>query len=756
MLKKFLSRSVSFRYIIPYFVVLLTVFAGIVLYVSDVFDKAIQESVVEHNTNRLGLLRVEHEKQLSTLLSICDQLSLSPQISAFKFMEKPMEGYYIKQQLSAFQVANNFCDQFYITFHEDNYLYSSATSISMDLFSNLFIQYENISSDELQVLLCESHNNPIILPVQKIRNVPVGEAPVKMLSFVMPLRLKGKYSIGNILFLVQDNTYQQMFTDEIPEERAMYIIQNHQILEASRLDVPDSLILEEVYSQKEAFVRELSVEGEKYLLFMQPGEMLDIRYAALIPQQTVKQQAMRSKMDFGLFLLFLSVPASLIVIYFTRRHILQPIREIQRSVGAEPGFGDGFASIRDGIEALIGQNMDLNTRLHSSLSARRAEFVHNFVKRRFSAREDILEAAARLELNIDKPCYLAAIISAASSAQKPGVLIESAPCDGVVTCCTEIMSEERVLFLAFCDTPEAAVSWAEQTMASLHSVCRDAVVALSNPHFDFSEAGAAYLEAETAYDNRFLMDNEYVLYFSQVNTAVENVGPLSQRFLDGFYSILNGAGDEEKALNEWINSLLETFSRQKLSLFAFRMLVNDIVSALLGRLSALQNIPSDNLQYYDIFNLSSCRRVRDLTDVLRRLCSEILKGQENLNSDKEPDDIQKLTTYLKEHCTDPNLTIGSAAEAMGMNSARASILYKEHTGMHPSAYLQSLRMEKAKELLIESDLPVKEIAVKVGYFDSSSFIRRFRQNTSVTPAQYRQMARNRQEEESKSVGINLR
>lgn len=85
-LKKFLSRSVSLRYLIPYLAVLLAVFAGVVLYVSDVFDRAIRESVVEHNTNRLGLLRVEHEKQLSTLLSICDQLSLSPQISAFKFM----------------------------------------------------------------------------------------------------------------------------------------------------------------------------------------------------------------------------------------------------------------------------------------------------------------------------------------------------------------------------------------------------------------------------------------------------------------------------------------------------------------------------------------------------------------------------------------------------------------------------------------------------------------------------------------------
>ena len=746
MLKKLLSRSVSLRYLIPYFAVLLAVFAGIVVYVSDVFDKAIQESVLEHNTNRLGLLRVEHEKQLSTLLSICDQLSLSPQISSFKFTEKPMEGYYIKQQLSAFQVANNFCDQFYITFHEDSFLYSSTTSVSMELFSNRFIQYEKVSSQELKSLLCEPHSNPVILPAQNIRNVPVGEAPVKMLSVIMPLRLNGKYSIGNILFLVQDNTYQQMFADEIPEERAMYIIQDRRILESSRQDVPDELILEEVYSQKESFVRELTVEGENYLLFVQPGNLLDIRYASLIPQRTVRQQAMRSKLNFGLFLLILIIPASLSIIYFTRRHILRPMRELQRSVGAESG-GDGFASIRSGIEALIGQNRDLHTRLDSSLLARRAEFVHSFVKGRFPTREEAIEAAARLELEIDRPCFAAAIISE-DSAHKPEVFEALASRSEAVICYAELMAQEKVLFLVFGASPDELVGWAEQTIGALRFTYRDTVVAMSDPHLDFSEAGTAYLEAETAYGNRFLMDNEFVLYFSQINTAVENVGPLSQRFLDKFYSILQaGAADDGKALDGWINELMETMTKKKLSLFAFRMLVNDIANALLGRLSTFGPPPADTLQYYDIFNLSSCRSVRDMAGILRGICTEILKGQENHSAAGEPADIQRFTAYLKEHCTDPNLTIGSAAEAMGMNAAKVSTLYKEHTGMHPSAYLQSLRMDKAKELLRDSNLPIKEIAVKVGYFDSSSFIRRFRQNTSVTPAQYRQTARGQREEQ---------
>ena len=111
----------------------------------------------------------------------------------------------------------------------------------------------------------------------------------------------------------------------------------------------------------------------------------------------------------------------------------------------------------------------------------------------------------------------------------------------------------------------------------------------------------------------------------------------------------------------------------------------------------------------------------------RRAALEIYRNQTTVDADG-----RKYGLYAN---------IGSAAEAMGINAARVSVLYKEHTGMHPSAYLQSLRMDKAKELLRDSDLPIKEIAVKVGYFDSSSFIRRFRQNTSMTPAQYRQSER---------------
>ena len=57
--------------------------------------------------------------------------------------------------------------------------------------------------------------------------------------------------------------------------------------------------------------------------------------------------------------------------------------------------------------------------------------------------------------------------------------------------------------------------------------------------------------------------------------------------------------------------------------------------------------------------------------------------------------------------------------------------------MAPTQYLRKLRMERALELLETSLLSIKEIAAKVGYNDSSHFMREFKKSYGSTPSQYR-------------------
>lgn len=64
-------------------------------------------------------------------------------------------------------------------------------------------------------------------------------------------------------------------------------------------------------------------------------------------------------------------------------------------------------------------------------------------------------------------------------------------------------------------------------------------------------------------------------------------------------------------------------------------------------------------------------------------------------------------------------------------------LIKKNTGMSYSEYVKNLRMEKAKNLLVNTDLPVKDILVYIGYERHAFFYKNFQKNTGLTPCEYR-------------------
>ena len=66
-----------------------------------------------------------------------------------------------------------------------------------------------------------------------------------------------------------------------------------------------------------------------------------------------------------------------------------------------------------------------------------------------------------------------------------------------------------------------------------------------------------------------------------------------------------------------------------------------------------------------------------------------------------------------------------------------SKLFKEATGDNFIEYLTNIRIDKAKELLDNTDLSMKEICSQVGYQNPNYFSRIFKKNVGVTPTEYK-------------------
>jgi len=97
---------------------------------------------------------------------------------------------------------------------------------------------------------------------------------------------------------------------------------------------------------------------------------------------------------------------------------------------------------------------------------------------------------------------------------------------------------------------------------------------------------------------------------------------------------------------------------------------------------------------------------------------------------------EDLLSYIREHCGD-RLTLSALAAQCGYCSVHFSRLFKRYTGITFSAYLTHCRLEKAAQMLEDSDQPVEQIITACGFTDRTRFFQLFSEHTGSTPLQYR-------------------
>ena len=102
--------------------------------------------------------------------------------------------------------------------------------------------------------------------------------------------------------------------------------------------------------------------------------------------------------------------------------------------------------------------------------------------------------------------------------------------------------------------------------------------------------------------------------------------------------------------------------------------------------------------------------------------------------------IADCQVWIAEHYAAPNPVSRLVARA-GLPERTFKRRFRRATGFTPVAYVQTLRMEEAKQLLETTDWPTEQVAASVGYEDPAFFRRLFKRHAGITPARYRQRFR---------------
>ncbi|MFD0960757.1 AraC family transcriptional regulator [Paenibacillus chungangensis] len=130
-------------------------------------------------------------------------------------------------------------------------------------------------------------------------------------------------------------------------------------------------------------------------------------------------------------------------------------------------------------------------------------------------------------------------------------------------------------------------------------------------------------------------------------------------------------------------------------------------------------------------------RAMDLQVLLGQLLSQLQASMQRRGHDRRSYKVAEMVMrYLEERMTHSYHAEDMRRE-LHFHEDYAARCLRRHTGLSPLQYLQWIRVERAKQLLSHSQLPLQEIAEQVGYDDYNYFIRVFRKLTGQSPGAYR-------------------
>jgi AraC family transcriptional regulator len=137
---------------------------------------------------------------------------------------------------------------------------------------------------------------------------------------------------------------------------------------------------------------------------------------------------------------------------------------------------------------------------------------------------------------------------------------------------------------------------------------------------------------------------------------------------------------------------------------------------------------------------SDARAMLIVERLLSRLHDLTPSGRQPERGGLAPWQVRRTTEYLHDNLA-RDVALGELAGVAKLSPFHFARAFKASMGRPPHAYLRDLRIARAKAMLVETDLPLTEIAALVGYEAPQTLGKAFRRETGVTPSDYRRERR---------------
>lgn len=550
-----------------------------------------------------------------------------------------------------------------------------------------------------------------------------------------------------VLFLLNHNTIQSMLNPDVQAGS------QHVILDGSGTLLFSDCALEAEELQSiagvslpDAGIQTFELRGASYLLM---GDSLPYGIRMFTLNQVLNQFDELNRVTNTNFIccsLIVLLGLAVLAVSFMRSYM--PIAKLAQSAKRLIGASESCQPDGD-IDALrqvflqygqLSQEYDRSLQIFTTEQMKNM-FILRILNGRYSSNEESANICRHLNISFPFPHYCACVLLFDGEPSEVERQLNGIVASDFTAYFCQTENRASALGIVNCADPQRLVEIGEAILRQLDkgAAPSHATLAIGRSCEALQHVPVSYIEARTAMDYRLVFGLHTVILYDQTELCQSESSEYPRRQLNAFaQGLLNWDVDEIQAQ---LAGLVRTIRSGKLSLQQVKCVCMELSTSFMREVHNLNNSHPFRTERFDIFHICEYDSIDELVQHISELSASIKQYLESSETLCQDSDIHRCLALLDDRFDDCQFSLESLYDQFSISPQTLRRRFKNATGKTMSDYLTSLRIGKAKDLLVTTGLELSDICLQCGYADQSSFIRAFKAREGMTPGKYRESAR---------------
>ncbi|EOL47651.1 hypothetical protein UC3_00654 [Enterococcus phoeniculicola ATCC BAA-412] len=727
------------RYILSYLLVFLVPFSLISIIWYKTSIDSLNDQIRLSSRNYLLQVRSIIANNMSQLDMLTKEIGANPKTTE-KMAKHPYYSVEMMKELQRYKITSNIIDEMYIYYYDEpNKFYSSAGSLDLETFGKVRYQSYNIDKKQMKKLLDTK--------VPSIETIPSGNQALGLLTYLVPLTSTSGSAYGLVMYTMKMTDIEGILDKTVDKDtgRVYMVGENNHLLASSSGEKLPSYFKEPKEIQLAMNSSMIKTSDGVIRMNRLKDNDFGIQYVSFTNTSQIFKELNRTN-ALVLLVVFIVLITGIGAILIIGRKQYQPIRKIERMIDnrvdaiVEPSHLSDFDKFEYHVTHFLKQNEQLHQEVLRQTPYAREQVIRRLLMGRFNQLEEIQLLLQSVNIHLFDAGYFVMLIDTKMVNSKTSIqnqeflmsFLDDLSGENYQAYGSEMLSEQAIALFVSLDkkvTQQSAVTDILKKIVSANSVAPatgigSVVKELKNINRTYIE-GLAALEYSTVFEKR-----TNIHYYEEISKKQEVDGfeypkdeklKLNQSLLQGDFEIAS----------ETIELMITKAIKSQLNPTELKLYTFDLLNSVVGigvEIIGPSLITEVNVEFRNLTELKL-----ELIHMSKKICLAVQAKPKS----QETKLHKEIFDYLNREYTSHDISLEQVASEFDVSISFISRFIKKESGHTFSKYIQELRLEQIKKELIDTDKPIKDIIVSVGYYDVSNYTRKFKSIVGMTPGQFR-------------------